>query len=111
MIANPKKLRAIVLAKEKQNIDSFQINISGKTIFPTDSVDVLGITIDNRLNFEKYISSLCEKAAGQLNALKRVGDYVPQNSWKISADAFNFSKFQLLPSHMAFFNSKTTSKN
>ena len=50
------------LAKEKQNIDSFQMNISAKAIFPTDSVDLLGVTIHNRLNFEKHISSLCRKA-------------------------------------------------
>ena len=55
MIANPEKVKAIVLAKEKQNINSFQMNIFGKAIFPTDSVDVLGITIDNRLNFERHI--------------------------------------------------------
>ena len=55
MIAKPEKFKAIVLAKEKQNIDSFEINISGKPIFPTDSIDLLGIPIGNRLNFEKHI--------------------------------------------------------
>ena len=41
MIANLEKFKA----KEKQNIDSFQMNISGKAIFPTDLVDLPGINI------------------------------------------------------------------
>ena len=66
MLADSEKFKAIVLANEKQNIDSFHMSISGKAIFLTDSVDLLGITIDNRFNFDKHLSGLCRKVAVQL---------------------------------------------
>ena len=52
--------------------------------------DLLGITLDNRLNFETHISKLCRKAAGQLNALKRLIVYVHIETRKMIAEAFIF---------------------
>ena len=109
-IASYKKFRAIVLAKEKQNIDSFQMNISGKAILPTDSVDLLSITIDNISNSEKHISSLCRKAAGQLNALKRLARYIPQNSGYVLADAFISSNLNYCPLIWYFSTAKQLAK-
>ena len=33
---------------------------------------ILGIEIDNKLNFEKHVAGLCWKAGQQLNALSRI---------------------------------------
>ena len=52
-----------------QNNNPTEINIDGKKINSESSVLLLGLEIDSKLNFDKHISKLCNKSAGQLNAL------------------------------------------
>ena len=52
--------------------DSYPLNINDLTINSENSVKLLGIEIDNRLSFEKHISTLCNKASNQLNAIGRI---------------------------------------
>ena len=75
MIANPEKFKAIVLSKCKQNLGDAVLVFRDQTMSATKTVDLLGITIDNKLSFEKQVSKFCRKAAGQLNALKRLSPY------------------------------------
>ena len=56
--------------------DSYPLNINYLTINSENSVKLLGIEIDNKLSFEQHISTLCNKASNQLNAIGRI-----QNSW------------------------------
>ena len=60
-------------------------NLSGKPALkinwrrnytPASSVNLLGIDIDGKLNFEKHISNLCIKASGQLIAICRLQSYL-----------------------------------
>ena len=99
MISNPDKFKAIILSKEKLNTTDITFNFKGQNISAKEEVDLLGITIDNKLTFETHISSLCCKAAGQLNALKRLNYYIPVSG------CFHFLNVQLLSSCMVFFNS------
>ena len=52
------------------------VEIDGNKIETTNSVDLLGIHIDNKLIFDDHIFTLCNKASMQLNAvgwLKQLG--------------------------------------
>ena len=40
------------------------------------SLTLLGIEIDNKLNFEKHITALCQKFGRQLNALSFTYKYI-----------------------------------
>ena len=40
------------------------------------SVKILGVVIDDRLNFDEHISMCCTKAARQPNALARISKYL-----------------------------------
>ena len=40
------------------------------------SVKLLGIEIDNELNFEKHISNICKIASNQLNAICRLQTFL-----------------------------------
>ena len=40
------------------------------------TVKLLGVKLDNKLNFDPHISDLCKKAATQLNVLKRLEQFI-----------------------------------
>ena len=56
--------------------DSYPLNINDLIINSENCVKLLGIEIDNKLSFEQHVSTLCNKASNQLNAIGRI-----QNSW------------------------------
>ena len=69
MIMNPDKFQLMLLQKSKLEIDNNEIE-------SVNSVNLLAITIDNRLSFDDHISKLCSKAAMQLNAIFSLKKYI-----------------------------------
>ena len=69
MIINPQKFQAIILDKEKSNLASIPLTIDNETIKSVPSVELLGVHLDDKLNFNLHISNICRSAANQLNAL------------------------------------------
>ena len=58
MIVNPKKFQAMLVSKRKNTIpEDLTVCINDVDIKPKNSFNLLGITSDNKLNFENYISS------------------------------------------------------
>ena len=47
-----------------------------KKINSESSVLLLGLEIDSKIDFDKHISKLCNKSAGQLNAFTRLNRYL-----------------------------------
>ena len=39
-------------------------------------VTLFGMEIDNKLNFEKHVTALCQKVGHQLNTLSRIHKYI-----------------------------------
>ena len=72
MIANPEKFHALLLRKNQTNTSGEPININCKMIKSEETVKLLGVTLDYRLDFDPHISILCKKAATQLKVLKRL---------------------------------------
>ena len=110
MIANPVKFKAIVLSKNNIETVGTKFQIREKGIYSSDKVDLLGIAIDDHLNIESHISEICRKAAEQLNALKRLGSYIPLESRKILADSFILSTFNYCPLVWCFSTAKQVQK-
>ena len=71
MIANPSKFQAIFPTKLKDQ-QSISIQVKEKTISSQNEVEILGLTIDENLKLEKYISKICRSASGQLHAIYRL---------------------------------------
>ena len=71
MIINIDKLPAIFLSKIDNSV-SHKLNIYDDNTETTKSVKLLGIGIDHPLRFNQHISTLCPKAAMQLNILSRL---------------------------------------
>ena len=59
----------------------------------TDDVKLLGVILDFKLNFDKHISTLCKKAARQINVLHRIGKHLPINCRKVIYQSFILSAF------------------
>ena len=72
MIINPDKFQAIILDKNKSNLTNIPLTIDNQTIKSVPSVEVLGIHLDVKLNFNLHISNICGSAANQLNTLVRL---------------------------------------
>ena len=96
MKANPNKFQFMVISSkpmEPQNIEWH----GGVNITSEPSVKILGVVIDDRLNFDEHISMCCTKAARQLNALVRIFKYFNFKSKSIIYNSFILSNFNYCP--------------
>ena len=102
LVANPKKFQFMLLGlKGKHNIC---IDIDGKIIKATKSVKLLGVTIDQNLNFDVHIKELCEKANRNIGALRRIFHLIPYENSKILFKTFFESTFGYCPLIWMFSN-------
>ena len=72
MIVNRGKFRDIIIGKKKQNNTAEYISIDQKNIKSSPSVKLLGVHIDDKLNFNLHITKSCRSAANQLHTLIRL---------------------------------------
>ena len=77
--------------------NDLEANIGDAIIKSSDSEKLLGVTIDNKLNFEKHVNNLCTKASQKLNALARVSSYMDLPKRRIIMKAFINSQFGYCP--------------
>ena len=73
------------------------LKLSTTNIKSSKNEDLLGVTFDSKLNFEKHITNLCKKASQKLNALARICPYINIYKRKILMRAFIFSQFGYCP--------------
>ena len=86
-----------------------QINVDTKIIKCEDSVKLLGITLDNKLNFGTHVSNLCKKASQKLHALARISNFMSRDKLRILMKAFIESQFGYCPLTW-MFHSRTLNK-
>ena len=72
--------------------DSFQID--NNIISTMDSVKLLGVTIDKRLDFNEHVATLCKKAARQINALQRISKFIDYEGRLRIYESFITSNFE-----------------
>ena len=90
---NAKKCHLIVT---NHDID-VSINIDGETIKGCKSVKLLGLYIDNNLNFNEHVSKICQKVSLKLHALTRISHYLSTEKLRIIMKAFIESQFSYCP--------------
>ena len=93
MIANPDKLKAIMLKANIADLSGRTIKIKDKIIKTENEVESLGMIIDNKLTYRKYISTICKSAAGKLNILKRMKMFLTDNARLYYAKTYVLSSF------------------
>ena len=95
MRANPKKFQAICFGKPDTPL---QINLNNDIPLAfQDSVKLLGIHIDSKLNFSEHVASICRKAGRQLNALRRLSNVLNLKSKMCIFQSFIRSNFLYCP--------------
>ena len=92
MKANPDKCHLLLSTEE-----NCHAVIENHNIENSKQQKLLGILLDNKLNFEKHISNLCTKASQKLSALCRVSYFMSTKQKRIIMKAFINSQFGYCP--------------
>ena len=80
-----------------QNDSCISVNIGNETISNRNSEKLLGITIDNNLNFTEHISTICKKVSLKLHALARISKLMSTEKLRTIMKAFIESQFGYCP--------------
>ena len=73
------------------------INIGSNRIWESKTVELLGITIDKNLKFDKLVNKICSKAIRKLNVLSRVRSFSSAEKGRIIFKSFIESQFKYCP--------------
>ena len=109
MQANPEKFQALAIGKktfDKKPV--FEIN--DVKISCDESVKLLRVEIDYLLKFDSHISSICRKAAQQINILKRLGKHLTKLNKLTIFHTFIVSNFNYCPLSWHFCTEHNTTK-
>ena len=96
MKANPDKFQFMVLSSDPLEQQKIEIE-SDITLLSESRVKLLGVIIDDRLQFNDHISAMCCRAARQLNALARISKHLDSKSKHIIYNSFVASNFNYCP--------------
>ena len=109
MIVNPDKFQ-VILDKRGSDNASIEVKIGNEKIKSTSSVNLLGIYVDDNLNFNHHIKKLCKSAGNQLNALTRLKSFVGLKERVVSVNSFIYSDFNYCPLVWMFSHKKSLNK-
>ena len=76
MIVNPEKFQTVIIDRKNQKNNLQKLTIVEKVITSSENVTLLGLEVESKLKFNEHLSKLCNKSAGQLNALCRIGHLI-----------------------------------
>ena len=71
MIIIQEKFQAIQLKKRKSELTNLQLNVDDNAITSVSSVELSGITLDDKHNLNIHMGNIYKSAANQLNTLMR----------------------------------------
>ena len=92
--ANPDKFQSIISSQHR--IDEFGISLNGHVITRGNTLKMLGVTLDDKLNFNEHVCNMCQRASCQINALKCSSNFLNEQCRMHVCKSFYRCKFQLL---------------
>ena len=69
------------------------IIVESEIIDCRNSVTLLGITIDKKLNFHEHVSKICKKVSAKLHALARISNFMNHDKLRLLMKSFVGSQF------------------
>ena len=97
MFVNPDKSQAILLDKQKPDYTGTKLTVGSEEIQVVSSVDVLGVKINDKFNFNLHVDRICKPALNKLNALIRLKYFSRSEETKALINSFVLSKFNYCP--------------
>ena len=76
MIVNPGKFQAMIINRFEKMKNKHEMYIEHKKITSEHSAKLVGIEIENELNFDNHVSTLYKKTGSQSNAVGRLRKYI-----------------------------------
>ena len=99
LLANPEKFKSLTV--NPRNIDAQNddktLNIDNYDIRKTEQIKLLGVYIDENLNFAGHISELCTRASQKVGILEHLRNLIPCNA------KLMLNKTSILP-HLTYFH-------
>ena len=108
MVANPKKFRGLITSRDGKM--SIPISVDGNTIISANEINVLGVTLDDKLKFNSHVQSLCFRASRQINSFKRIAKYLNVERRLAVLKSFILSNFSYCPVTWIFCGKKNCAK-
>ena len=102
MVANPDKFQLMFLGKKVDK--QICLTVNNLSINLVETVKLLGVVIDNKLNCVEHINNICKVANNKTNALLRIRKYIDVHTAKIYANAYILSAFYYCPMIWMFCN-------
>ena len=114
MMVNPNKFQSIQLNKSKSTHVKATMNIGDEKIeslsLSLSAVKLLGIKIDDKLNFNNHINTIFRSAATQLNALISLRRFLKIEERKALFQSFVLSNFNYYPLVWMLSSAKSLNK-
>ena len=99
MIVNKSKHQALILG-DTEHTFSFPVK---------ESIDIFGMTIDNKLQFDKHVSFICKKVNSQLNVMIRFRKLISKSALILLYKSLFLTKYPIYMRNM--FTLRSTSYN
>ena len=93
LVMNAKKSHLLIT----KHLDDVSIKVGNEIIKGKSHVKLLGITIDNKLDFTEHVSNLCKKVSTKLHALARISNHMSPDKLRLILKAFIESQFSYCP--------------
>ena len=90
--------------------EDITITLENEIITGKKWVKLLGVKVDNKLDFTEHVSTICRKANLKLHALSRISKFMNKNKLRILTKAFIESQFVYCPLIWMFHNRTLNNK-
>ena len=86
------------------------LSVYSNILYPTDEIKVLGVTLDDSLNFKFHVTDICSRAFRQINLFKRFAKYLKIDRWLSVYKRFIQSNFSHCPLAWIFMWKENSNK-
>ena len=108
--ANPVKFQSMLISSRDKTDLKLDVSVDGTMLETTESIKILGVTVDRKLNFNDHVSQMCTKAGRPLNVLQRLKGCLDYNSRMAIYKTFIMSNFNYCPVIWMFTSKASLSK-
>ena len=93
-----------------KNDENVSLMVGNQIIHGSKTVKLLGIQIDNHLDFTVHVSNVCNKVSTKLHALSKIYNYISQQKLRMILKAFIESQFSYCPLVWMFHSRKLNNR-